>query len=105
MKLLLWLILISVVLVLGCGVVSRKLLYYPAPMDPGREERLAELGPAVAPLSLEVAEKITLRGWMIQKDMKNLPVLFYFGGNAEEISWNIEPYLAKVDANVILINY
>ncbi len=105
MKLILWLIVILLFLVFGCGFLSRKLLYYPAPMEPGREDRLAELGPAVTPFSLEVDEKITLRGWMIQKDMENLPVLFYFGGNAEEVSWNIEPYLAGVDANVVLVNY
>lgn len=105
MKSIVWLIFISGLLFFCCQFLSRKLLYYTAPMEPGREERLSELNPGVAGISLNVEEKVTLRGWIIKKDMERLPTLFYFGGNAEEVSWNIESYLEQVDANVVLVNY
>lgn len=95
-------------LLLAAGIarlLSRKLLYYPAPMAPGREKTLAGLAPSVIPFSLDAGNKVTLQGWIIQKDMDRLPVLFYFGGNAEEVSLNIEAYLARVRANVVLVNY
>ncbi len=105
MKLIAGIIVISIVVFGGLRFFSRKLLYFPVPLDHGRKERLAELGPSVKAFSLTVSDKTTLQGWIIEKDMAGLPTLFYFGGNAEEVSLNIEDYLARVDANVVLVNY
>ncbi|MDD9301645.1 MAG: hypothetical protein HUK40_04570 [Desulfobacter sp.] len=89
----------------GLRFVSRKLLYFPVSLDRARQQQLESLGPAVKELTLQIKDKGCLKGWILEKDMENLPVIFYFGGNAEEVSLNIEDYLAQVDANIVLVNY
>ena len=105
MKLIAGILIISIVVFGGLRLFSRKLLYFPVPLDRTRKEQLARPALPVKEFSHSVAGNITLRGWIIEKDMKNLPTLFYFGGNAEEVSLNIEDYLARVEANVVLVNY
>ncbi len=105
MKLIAGIIVISIIFFGGLRFFSKKLLYFPVPLDKIQENRLAQLGASLKPFSIAVDDKTTLRGWIIEKNMAGLPTLFYFGGNAEEVSLNIEDYLARVDANVVLVNY
>ncbi len=109
MKLIAGIIVISIVVFGGLRLFSRKLLYFPVPLDKIRKEQLVQTlnqtGPSIKEFSLTVADNTVLRGWILEKDMKGLPWLFYFGGNAEEVSLNIEDYLVRVDANVVLVNY
>lgn len=105
MKPIIIIVLAGILILGGLRLFSRKLLYFPVPLEDVQKKRLTELGPAVKELSLAVGKEKTLRGWLIEKDMENLPLIFYFGGNAEEVSLNIEDYLARVDANVVLVNY
>lgn len=105
MKLLVYGIL-TIVLALGAlRLLSRKLLYFPQPLPPARQTVLDALVPAVRPLTLTATDGTRLAGWCIEKDVKDLPFVFYFGGNAEEVSLNIENFLAHVPANVVLVNY
>jgi len=105
MRFIIIILLAGLLVFVGLRFFSRKLLYYPVPLENIQPKRLAELGPAVKEISLSLEQGGALKGWVIEKDMKNLPLIFYFGGNAEEVSLNIEDYLARVDANVVLVNY
>ncbi|MEH0018400.1 MAG: hypothetical protein V6Z89_02045 [Desulfobacter sp.] len=105
MKLVAGIVIISILAVAGLRMVSRKLLYFPVPMDRMRETQLEALGPAIRSFSLTVDNTATLQGWIMEKDLQALPTLFYFGGNAEEVSLNAEEYLAHVAANVVMVNY
>ena len=94
--------------VLGFGalrLLSRKLLYFPQPLGPERRQTLENLSSRVRPLSVTAGDGTRLEGWCIEKDPAALPFIFYFGGNAEEVSLNIEDFLARVPANVVLVNY
>ncbi|WP_022667117.1 alpha/beta hydrolase [Desulfospira joergensenii] len=84
---------------------SRKLLYFPAPLEPGRLDHIRSSLKGVEEISIPVAQGVILHGWFINKDLEHLPVIFYFGGNAEEVSLNLEEYSANLNANVILVNY
>jgi len=104
MKLIITIILAGLLIVMGLRLFSRKLLYFPAPLGPAQQKYLKTLGATVKEISLPT-EGATLRGWIIEKDMGNLPTIIYFGGNAEEVSLNIEEFSARVAANVVLVNY
>lgn len=45
-----------------------------------------------------------LQGWFRRHSRSDAPLLIYYGGNAEEISWNIDP-LQQLDCSILLINY
>lgn len=46
---------------------------------------------------------VVLRGWIVNRDQAG-PVIVYFGGNAEEVSVNIDWFAAR-RATTVLINY
>ncbi len=89
----------------GLKLFSRKLLYFPTRVSRPRLAYLKTSFDQVGEISIPIGEKGHLHGWLIQKDMKNLPTLFYFGGNAEEVSLNIEDFVQKINANVVMVNY
>lgn len=49
-------------------------------------------------------EGATLRGWFLAADDPLAPLVVYYGGNAEEGSWNI-PHLKQLGVSILLINY
>ena len=105
MKLVITIILAGVLIFGGLKLFSRRLLYFPVSLENIQGKRLAELGPAVKAVSVTAEDGVVLHGWIIEKDTAGLPFIFYFGGNAEEVSLNIHDYLDRVAANVVLVNY
>ena len=59
-------------------------------------------GAHVEPTSLQRGD-VTLRGWVVNRRSKG-PVLFYFGGNAEELSGLVDVFV-RLDAVTVLMNY
>jgi uncharacterized protein len=86
-------------------VISRKLLYFPVSVNADRLAHIDARMPEVETIQITVGKNTVLYGWLVKKDMNGLPTVFYFGGNAEEVSLNLEDYAAKVSANVVLVNY
>ncbi|MDY6904521.1 MAG: hypothetical protein SWH61_07530 [Thermodesulfobacteriota bacterium] len=84
---------------------TRKLLYHPVPVPEERARHIREAYPDVEQLDIKVAEDCRLHGWFIKKNPAHLPTLLYFGGNAEEVSVNIEMMHRQLNANVIMVNY
>ncbi len=48
-------------------------------------------------------DDVTLRGWIVKSQSEG-PLLFYFGGNAEEVS-GLANVFARLDAVTVLMNY
>ena len=48
-------------------------------------------------------DEVTLRGWVVNSHSEG-PLLFYFGGNAEEVS-GLTDLFARLDAVTVLMNY
>jgi alpha-beta hydrolase superfamily lysophospholipase len=46
---------------------------------------------------------VELHGWLINPDKSTL--IIYYGGNAEEVSLNIDDFVNNLDCTVLLINY
>lgn len=55
-------------------------------------------------ISFKRNDETQLQGWFHRHSSSDAPLLIYYGGNAEEISWNIDP-LRQLDCSTLLINY
>lgn len=86
-------------------VISRKLLYFPVKADPEHLAQITARIPEAEMVRISVGKKTVLHGWLLKKDLARLPTVFYFGGNAEEVSVNLKDFSARLNANAVLINY
>jgi len=77
-------------------LLQDRMLFFPQPLRADPE------GPNVEPAMVE-RDGVALRGWVVNAHSDG-PLLFYFSGNAEEVSDLVEDF-AKLDAVSILINY
>lgn len=76
------------------------MLFFPRPSDPQAVKQLERWQ-----RSIENSE-VTLFGWLIPaRDPGNAPLVFYFGGNGEDVSITAIELGNETDANVILMNY
>lgn len=87
----------------GCKQIQDSLLYHPArlhgaPPPPPH-------GWSIEPLSLERPGDVALRGWLVKPAVGPAPLLLYFGGNAEEVSWQIGEVDRLGGRAVALVNY
>ena len=84
---------------------SRKLLYFPVGVSKARQDYINKYYKDVSEVTIPVKDNHTLHGWLIKKDLQKFPTIIYFGGNAEEVSLNIEDFMNNLPANFILVNY
>lgn len=88
----------------GCSL-SRKMLYYPQPLSESLRKEVLTHCPHAEEIMIPIDDKIQLQGWMIQKNLQDLPTLIVFGGQGEEITHLVDDFDRHIDANVLLINY
>ncbi len=84
---------------------SRKLLYFPVGISKARQDYINKYFQDVSEISISTKDKHRLHGWLIKKDFQKYPTIIYFGGNAEEVSLNIEDFINNLPANFVLMNY
>jgi hypothetical protein len=77
-----------------------RMLFFPRPSDP---RAVTQLEPWQR--SIETSEA-TLSGWVVPaRDPINAPLVFYFGGNGEDVGVTALQVNNEVDANFVLMNY
>ena len=95
-----------VVLVVAGGLVAAlyalqdRMLFFPRP--------LVGAGPSgshVESVELATEDGILLRGWLVKSERSPAPLLVYFGGNAEEVSWLAETGAERSGWSMLLMNY
>jgi uncharacterized protein len=97
-----WLV-VGVVLVLGVPatmyIAQDNLLFFPQPLvGPPRVARPVE------GLAVEREAGVTVRGWLVIGAKPRAPLLIYYGGNAEELSWQMSEQW-PADWSLALVNY
>ena len=75
---------------------QEKLIFHPKPV------RGTPPNPPAEPIDIHRPDAV-LRGWVVNAESDG-PLVVYFGGNAEEVSWNIPNWAAR-KATTILMNY
>lgn len=61
-----------------------RLIFFPQPVVAG-----APLPPSTQPLDVTTTDGTRLQGWIVPGQLTPAPVIIYFGGNAEEVSWTV----------------
>jgi pimeloyl-ACP methyl ester carboxylesterase len=85
-------------------LVQDKLLFFPQPLDAARRAEVKARYPGVDELVLE-AEGRRLQAWHV-KSAPGRPLVLYFGGNAEEVSWMIAEARERTPGlGWLLVNY
>jgi uncharacterized protein len=81
---------------------QERLLFYPVPLSENERVTLARAYPK-AELEIRALDGTRLHGWIYPAPTQPAPLLIYFGGNAEELSWLL-PYSVP-GWSLVLINY
>ena len=93
-------------LVLLVYFIQENLLFMPRDITEERAEEIENEYPEVEEVELTTPDGIKLHGWLTDySEGEENPLLIYFGGNAEEVSWLLEESERFRDYSLLLINY
>ncbi len=68
-----------------------RLIFYPRPLADARRADVAKRFPAAEEVYLSAADGTRLHAWLVKSSISgSAPLVLYFGGNAEEVSWMLE---------------
>ena len=86
-------------------LMQDKLIFQPRPMAEAERQTIASRHPDVADTFLQAADGTRLHAWHI-KSRADAPLVIYFGGNAEEVSWMLDEIPRQdTGANWLLVDY
>ena len=91
---------IAVGVPLVAWLFQERLLFFPRPLQPGLAAR-----PNVENVTVVAADGVNLRGWFVKGTSSRAPLVVYFGGNAEEVSWLTGVADQFAGWSLLLINY
>lgn len=81
-------------------LLQEKLLFYPQPL--GKPINV----PNVDEVAITTPDGVTLRGWLVRSNHPlPAPLVIYFGGNAEEVSWLASVADQFGGGSLLLVNY
>jgi uncharacterized protein len=84
---------------------QERLIFSPQPLM--QDPQQAYPAAAIEELTLTVSAKVRLHGWLVKASATHVPapLLIYFGGNAEEISWLASTADQYAGWSLLLFNY
>lgn len=86
-------------------LLQERLIFYPQVLPEARRALIAKLYPAVQELSLRAEDGTRLHAWHVRA-AASAPLVIYFGGNAEEVSWMVEEARAHTpEVSWLLVDY
>jgi pimeloyl-ACP methyl ester carboxylesterase len=104
-------LLVSVAL-LAAGVcllvylAQERLIFYPQPLSEGAARALERTVPRTEAFELTAGDGMRLRGWLVRgQSAPPWPLILYFAGNAEEISWLLPEFSRLPEWATLLVNY
>jgi hypothetical protein len=82
------------------------MIFYPQKISLAEVEGIRKNYNNVEEISLRAKDGVILKGWFVKNSSAGRPkILFYFGGNAEEVSYLIEDAVKLKDWSLVLLNY
>jgi pimeloyl-ACP methyl ester carboxylesterase len=99
-------VLVAAAMVAVMYIKQDELIFYPQPLDAGGVGALERSIQRSERFELRTEEDVHLRGWLLRGPGEGpAPLLIYFGGNAEEVSW-VLPDLARIEGwAALVVNY
>lgn len=102
---------VKVVLGVALGVplvmmlLQDRLIFFPQPITEERRALVAQRFAAAQSVSIRAADGTRLHAWHV-KGPPQAPLVLYFGGNAEEVSWMVPEALQKAPGSSwLLVDY
>jgi alpha-beta hydrolase superfamily lysophospholipase len=85
--------------------LQERLIFLPQPLT--QDPLKANTGAAIEEVSLVTADGVRLHGWLAQASATQTPapLLIYFGGNAEEVSWLASTAGQYAGWSLLMFNY
>lgn len=101
---------VAVLLVIGgltwLYFTQERLIFYPQRLDQDSARVLQRAYPSAEPVELEVDSGVKLRGWLVRGQARvSNPLIVYFGGNGEEVSWLVTEAARLHPWALLLVNY
>ncbi|MGB4947732.1 MAG: alpha/beta hydrolase [Candidatus Competibacter denitrificans] len=86
--------------------VGEKLIYFPQPLTPTAGQAILARHPQALEVTLTTSDGAQLHGWHLPAGTGSArPLVLYFGGNAEEVSWMLEFGSVFAGWDLGLMNY
>jgi uncharacterized protein len=84
---------------------QERLIFFPQPLT--QDPLKANTGAAIEEVSLVASDQVRLHGWLVKAapTQTPAPLLIYFGGNAEEVSWLASTVGQYAGWSLLLLNY
>jgi hypothetical protein len=84
---------------------QERLIFFPQPLT--RDPQKAYPGAAIEEVNLTTSDRVRLHGWLVKASRAQVPapVLVYFGGNAEEVSWLASTAGQYAGWSLLMFNY
>lgn len=98
-----WLVLIAAIVLAvpaGAWFAQDRLIFFPQPLL-----STAHLPVEATALEIIAADGTRLHGWMRIASKTPAPVVLYFGGNAEEVSWTLANQRWPREWGIVAVNY
>jgi pimeloyl-ACP methyl ester carboxylesterase len=98
-----WLVVVAFLVVgvpAAAWLAQDRLIFFPQPGG-----STAHLPAEAKPLEIVAADGTRLRGWMRVAAETPAPVVLYFGGNAEEVSWTLADKRWPREWTIVAVNY
>ena len=90
---------------LAAYLLQDKLIFQPRPLAEPQRQAIAARHPEVADTFLQAADGTRLHAWHV-KSAADAPLVLYFGGNAEEVSWMLDELPRRASgAAWLLVDY
>ena len=85
--------------------LQERLIFFPQPL--AQDPLKANTGAAIEEVSLVTADQVRLHGWLLKASARQTPapLLIYFGGNAEEVSWLTSTAGLYAGWSLLIVNY
>ena len=83
-----------------------RLLFYPQPLSEADARAVERIAPRSERFELKTADGTRVRGWLVRGPSRgSWPLVIYFGGNAEEVSWLLPEFSRIPTYATLLVNY
>jgi hypothetical protein len=87
-------------------VIQESLIFFPVSIDRAALQAIKKRFPRAEELTIDTADNKKLHGWLVKPEgAVKPPLVIYFGGNAEEVSWLINEAPKLRNWAVCLMNY
>lgn len=85
---------------------QEKMIFFPQPVSEQALARISSGNKNVEDIHIRTEDGVTVRGWLVKNPASpRSPLIIYFGGNAEEVSWLISEAARFRGWSLALINY